>query len=64
MWVYFQVSAPKPVKKKTEAKMEEPESPPLPKGGYNIDFDNLDDNINPFQTRSKVTIAKYKKPCH
>ena len=38
------------------SKMEEPESPPpLPKGGYNIDWDNFDENINPFETKSKVS---------
>ncbi|KAK3094810.1 hypothetical protein FSP39_006495 [Pinctada imbricata] len=36
-----------------------PPSPPLPaKGGYNIDFDNLDD-FNPFQTKSAVA----NSPC-
>ncbi len=49
----LQVPPAEPVK---EEKMEEPQSPlPVSKGSYNIDFDNLDENINPFQTRSKVS---------
>ena len=40
----------------TESKMADPESPPpLPKAGYNIDWDNFDENINPFATKSKVS---------
>lgn len=39
------------------ANTEEAESSPhLPKGGYNIDWDNFDDSINPFETKSKVSI--------
>ena len=41
--------------------MEEAESPPpLPKGGYNIDWDNFDENINPFETKSKVRAVPFK----
>lgn len=32
-----------------------PSSPPLPKrGAYSIDFDSLDENTNPFATKSKI----------
>ena len=56
MYILFcQTAVSKPVEK--EAKMEGSESlPPLPKGSYNFDFDSLDENVNPFQTRSKVII--------
>ena len=56
MYILFcQTAVSKPVEK--EAKMEGSESPAsLPKGSYNFDFDSLDENVNPFQTRSKVII--------
>ncbi|XP_064604060.1 transforming acidic coiled-coil-containing protein 3-like isoform X2 [Liolophura sinensis] len=31
--------------------------PPLPRGSYNINFDELDENTNPFQTSSKVAMS-------
>ena len=53
--LFCQAPVSKPVEKET--KMEGSESPlPVPKGSYNFDFDNLDENVNPFQTRSKVII--------
>ena len=53
--LFCQAPVTEPVEK--EAKMEGSESPPpLPKGSYNFDFDSLDENVNPFQTRSKVII--------
>ena len=35
-----------------------PASPPLPKrGAYNIDFDNLDDSINPFASKKTLSLG-------
>ena len=38
--------------------MEESEEPiPVPKGSYAIDWDNFDENINPFETKTKVVMG-------
>lgn len=28
---------------------------PIPRGAYNINWDEIDENVNPFVTRTKVT---------
>ena len=44
-----------------EESQEAPESPILPKGSYNIDWDNFDDSVNPFETKSKV-VSDFDSP--
>ena len=34
--------------------MSDQNSPPLPKGSYNFNFDDFDENTNPFETKSKI----------
>lgn len=36
---------------------DRPESPPLPRGSYNINFDELDDTIDPFKPRGGLSLS-------
>lgn len=32
------------------------ESPPLPRGSYNFNFDDFDENTNPFETKTSIKV--------